>query len=159
MIGTLGMNTSVFPAGVSGLKNRFADVGFDAQYELPTSEGKGAVTAHALWLHERNTLNTVRLDASVYSAARLGLTLGYFSTSGTTDLLRYPEGSVGGSATGSPNSNGLVVELSALPWLNTRFELQYVLYNKFNGAGTNYDGAGRNAKDNNTLYLLSWLAF
>ena len=31
--------------------------------------------------------------------------------------------------------------------------------NKFNGASSNYDGNGRNAKDNDTLYLLAWLAF
>jgi len=33
------------------------------------------------------------------------------------------------------------------------------LYDKFNGAKTNYDGAGRNASDNNTLYLLLWLIY
>ena len=33
------------------------------------------------------------------------------------------------------------------------------MYNKFNGASDNYDGAGRNASDNNTLYLLSWINF
>jgi hypothetical protein len=33
------------------------------------------------------------------------------------------------------------------------------MYNKFNGGSTNYDGSGRNAKDNNTLYLLGWINF
>jgi hypothetical protein len=33
------------------------------------------------------------------------------------------------------------------------------MYNKFNGAATNYDGFDRNASDNNTLYLLVWLVF
>ena len=175
MIGALGMSTSVFPSGVTGVRNRYTDVGFDAQYELPVGEGKGGITAHAIYLHETqklaadvaadaaenqtNKLNTFRIDGSVYTAKRMGLTLGYFSTSGTTDALRYPEEAMGGSLTGSPNSNGLIFELSALPWLNTRFELQYVMYNKFNGAKTNYDGAGRNAKDNNTLYLMSWVVF
>ena len=175
MVGALGLSTSVFPTGVTGIRNRFTDIGFDAQYELPVGEGSGGITAHAIYVHEKqslaadfaaeaatnptNTLNTFRIDAAAYTPARMGLTVGYFSTSGTTDPLRYPEGSVGGSATGSPNSNGVIFELSALPWLNTRFELQYVMYNKFNGANTNYDGSGRNAKDNNTLYLMSWVAF
>lgn len=175
MIGTMGMSTSVFPLGIAGIRNRYSDVGFDAQFELPVGEGKGGLTAHAIYLRETqklagdfaaetaanqtNKLKTFRIDASAYTAARVGLTLGYFATTGTTDALRYPEGAVGGSLTGSPNSNGMIFELSALPWLNTRFELQYVLYNKFNGAKTNYDGSGRNAKDNNTLYLLSWVAF
>ena len=175
MIGTLGMSTSIFPKGVTGLRNRFTDIGFDAQYELPIGDGKGGFTTHAIWMHEKqslaadlaaeaaehptNTLNTLRLDASVYTAGRLGFTMGYFSTSGTTDALRYPEGGIGGSAIGSPNSNGLIFQASALPWLNTRFEIQYVMYRKFNGANINYDGSGRNAKDNNTLYLMSWVAF
>jgi hypothetical protein len=175
MVGTIGMSASVYPMGVTGLRNRFTDVGFDAQYERPVGEGAGVFTAHAIYMHERqqldadvdagaaanarNSLNTFRVDASAYSASRLGLTVGYFSTTGTVDPLRYPGGEVDGSATGSPNSNGLIFELSALPWLNTRFELQYVAYRKFNGGTTNYDGAGRSAKDNNTLYLLSWVAF
>jgi len=37
--------------------------------------------------------------------------------------------------------------------------LQYVVYFQFNGAHSNYDGFGRNASENNTLYLLSWFAF
>ncbi len=37
--------------------------------------------------------------------------------------------------------------------------LQYTIYNKFNGAHSDYDGFGRNASDNNTLYFLIWLAF
>jgi len=37
--------------------------------------------------------------------------------------------------------------------------LQYTGYGKFNGAKNNYDGTGRNAKDNNTLFLDLWLAF
>jgi len=47
------------------------------------------------------------------------------------------------------------------PWkyAYTKFSLQYVIYNKFNGSSTNYDGFGRNASGNNTLYLLAWFAF
>ena len=37
--------------------------------------------------------------------------------------------------------------------------MSYVAYQKFNGAKTNYDGSGRNASDNNTLYVLVWLMF
>ena len=175
MIGTLGMSASVYPTGTTGLRNRFTDVGFDADYDVPIGQGRGGFMAHALYLHENqnlgadvvanaaanttNTLNTFRVNAAWYTPARLGFTAGYFATSGTADTLRYPAGAIGGSATGSPNSNGFVFELSALPWLNTRFGLQYVMYTKFNGGGTNYDGFGRNASDNNTLYLLSWVVF
>jgi hypothetical protein len=59
---------------------------------------------------------------------------------------------------GEPNTDGFIAEFDFVPWLNTKFSLQYVLYNKFNGAKTNYDGFGRKASDNNTLFLLTWFA-
>jgi hypothetical protein len=34
-----------------------------------------------------------------------------------------------------------------------------VNYQKFNGLKQNYDSLGRNASDNNTLYLLGWVLF
>jgi hypothetical protein len=173
MVGTIGMSSSLYPEGVTGLRNRFTDIAFDTQYERRI--GMGNLTAHAIWLHERqkldadfdsgaaenptNTLKTLRIDASAFTASRIGVTLGYFSTSGSADATRFPAEAVTGSANGSPKSSGVIGELSAYPWLNTRFSLEYVAYNKFNGAKTNYDGLGRNAGDNNTLFLLAWLAF
>ena len=77
----------------------------------------------------------------------------------------YPSGTpslpvpVSGSATNSPDSRGYVAEVNYLPWLNTKLQMQYVSYEKFNGGKQNYDGSGRNASDNNTLYLLGWLLF
>jgi chromate transport protein ChrA len=50
-----------------------------------------------------------------------------------------------------------IIALDFLPWLNTRLTAQYVVYSKFNGSSSNYDGSGRNASDNNTLFLLAWL--
>ena len=173
MIGTLGMSASLYPQGISGLHDRFTDIAFDAQFERPV--GGANLTAHAIWIHERqaldadlaagsatnasNTLQTFRMDASVYTHSMFGLTAGFFTTTGTADALRYPVGALTGSAVGSPNSQGFIAELSALPWQNTRFELQYVAYNKFNGSSLNYDGFGRNAGHNNTIYFLSWVAF
>jgi len=86
-------------------------------------------------------------------------TVGPFFTTGTTDPVLYAPASVGGSATGSPNSSGVIGEVDWNPWMNTRLSLQYTLYTKFNGAGSNYDGSGRNASDNNTLYGIVWLMF
>ena len=63
------------------------------------------------------------------------------------------------SANGSPNTSGFIAEINYLPWLNTKLQLQYVGYTKFDGAKTNYDGTGRSASDNNTLYGLVWLNF
>ena len=175
-LGTYGMNTTMYPQGVFGAVNRFTDLGLDAQYEH--TAGMGSITAHATWIHEKqtldatfanggadnrsNTLNTFRADASYYAAHMthlVGFTVGYFSTTGSTDATLYAPAPITGSSTGSPNSQGVIGELTLMPWLNTRFALQYVAYAKFNGSKLGYDGAGRNASDNNTLYLLAWLAF
>jgi len=53
----------------------------------------------------------------------------------------------------------LIAELDYEPWLNSKFSVQYIAYSKFNGGSSNYDGSGRNASDNNTLYVDSWIAF
>jgi hypothetical protein len=109
---------------------------------------------------------------------------GYFNTWGSSDCGLY-NGTVGGcnsppvdsggspvaitnSLTGSPNSDGWIAEIAWFPYamsnsplwpyFNTRIGLHYVWYNKFNGASSNYDGYGRNAKDNNTLFAYLWFA-
>jgi hypothetical protein len=74
-------------------------------------------------------------------------------------VLRYPSSPVFGFANGSPDSKGWIGELEYIPWQNVKLVLQYTAYQKFNGDSSNYDGNGRSAKDNNTLYLLGWLAF
>ena len=173
MVGTYGIAANLFPAGVIGAVNRYSDFAVDAQFE--SKLGGTNINAHGSWVRESqhldatfaadgsanptNTLKELRLDAGLVTASRLGVTLGYFNITGTTDPLLYGAAPVQGSATGSPNSAGAIGELSIMPWLNTRFALQYVAYNKFNGAKLNYDGFGRNASDNNVLYLLAWLAF
>jgi hypothetical protein len=173
-VGTYGLYAKLFPEGVAGLTNDFTDVAFDAQYQHISS--MGALTAHGTWIHEKqnldatfqtggsanasNNLNTVRGDLSYhFSDAGVGLTLGAFSTTGTTDTGLYGPEEIDGSLTGNPKSNGFVGQIGYMPWLNTRFALQYVLYSRFNGGSTNYDGFGRSASDNNTLYLLSWIMF
>ena len=63
------------------------------------------------------------------------------------------------SANNRPDTRGFVAEVNYLPWLNTKFAVQYTSYDKFNGGSSNYDGVGRSAHDNNTLYLLMWLSY
>jgi hypothetical protein len=127
-----------------------------------------------------NSLTTTRLWGTYYFQRKYGATLGHFSTTGSTDALLYPAinpfaaanlaAACGGatppgacgvasSANGSPDTNGWIAELNYVPWMNTKFSLQYTKFNKFNGGTSNYDGFGRNASDNNTLFLLGWFAF
>jgi hypothetical protein len=172
-VGTYGLSTTLYPSGVTGPTDRYTDVAWDAQYEWRV--GGGNLTAHATWIHERqhldatvltggaatvsSSLRTFRADAAFYDAGRVGATLAYFSTAGARDTLRYRPAPIAGSRTGRPNSSGLIGQLDFLPWLNTRFALQYVAYAGFNGSADDYDGFGRNASDNNALYLMGWLVF
>jgi len=95
-----------------------------------------------------------------YYLTKYGVSLGYQSVTGSTDTGLYSTGeAVNGSAYGSPGSQAAILELDWLPMRNLRFSLQYTAYQKFNGAKTNYDGFGRNAGDNNTLFLLGWFPF
>jgi len=175
-LGTFGLASRLYPTGVTGPTDRFSDVGADVQYERHAGrKGLGTFVVHASYVHEqqtldatfgggasanaKNTLNTVRADAAWLTPSRWGGSLGVFGTTGSADTLLYAPGAVTGNATGKPNSNGVIAEVQFMPWINTRFSLQYVAYQKFNGGTSNYDGAGRSASDNNTLYLLAWLMF
>ena len=172
-VGTFGLSTSLFPAGIAGPYDKYTDLGFDAQYEKAL--GGGELVGHASYVTESQnlgatyaaggsaanslTLNSFKIDANYNFSAPFAVALGFFSTTGTSDAVFYAPGSVSGSANGSPNSSGITGQVSYIPWLNTQISLQYVAYSKFNGGSSNYDGSGRNASDNNTLYLLTWFAF
>ena len=99
------------------------------------------------------------MNASYYPQQWLGVSAGYFDTWGTSDPALYGPAPVEGSATGSPKTNGFVGEVDLNPWENTRLGLQYTAYANFNGAKTDYDGSGRDASGNNTLFAFAWLAF
>lgn len=183
-IGTFGLFANMTPAGgLLGTGNdRFSDFGFDSQYQYM---GDGySVTARATYLHEHqqldasfanmlaanktNTLNTFRAQGELVLGGAVNkviFTGGYFNTWGSSDAILF-----NGNRTLSPNSDGWIADIAYMPfgktnaptlwpWINAKIGLQYVWYNKFNGASTNFDGAGTNARDNNTLYAYLWAAF
>ena len=172
-LGTFGMSTQMYTAGVNGLTDRYTDVGFDLNYERPF--GDNDLTVHTTYINEKRSLdgtfdasgsvsnslslNSFKVVGNYYLHQQIGFSFGYFDISGDGDPILYAPGAVDGSAMGSPNSNGFIAQFEYLPWYNTKFGIQYVGYSKFNGAGTNYDGAGRNASDNNSIYVYSWIAF
>lgn len=179
-MGTLGMFAQLFPSTVSGAVDTFTDVGFDSQYERPL--GNDALSAHAIYIFENqdlsatqaagnssnrtDTLHTLRLDGIYHWRSRVTFSLGYFLMRGSSDPALYAPKSVtddpaqvAGSVNGSPNSDGLVGEVAYRPWWNVRLSLQYTAYTQFNGRSHNYNGTGRDAADNNTLFLLAWLAY
>ena len=173
-----GGDTPAAPVALQGATNRFADIAEDLQYQYLGDEN--IVSVIGTRIHENQTLNasfanggsvnpsdvltTSRVAATYYYRRKWGGTVSYFMTNGTTDSLLYPYPATGSpgviaSANGSPDTTGFVTELNYVPWFNVKLSAQYTVYTKFNGAGSNYDANGRNAHDNNTLYLLMWLAY
>jgi hypothetical protein len=174
-VGAFGMDVELFPGDglpLSGLTNKYRDVALDTQYQFIGDESIYSV--QAVYIHEKqtldasssagtnqsNTLKTLRIGGSYYYQRKYGGGLGYFSTTGSTDPVLYEQGTaVTGSFSGSPDSKGWIAELNYVPWQNVKFALQYTAYNRFNGGSSDYDGFGRNASDNNTMYLLGWFNF
>ena len=168
------------------LQNQFFDWGFDATYQRNFPGGDTlAITSNILFETQTLTashtavpptnasdwLNQFRIAASYYWQDTYGLTLAFTSTYGSTDPALYSTGApLTGSANGSPNSQAIIAQIDwtpygtdtthpGYPWLNVRVGLQYTYYLRFNGGTTNYDGFGRNATDNNTLFFFTWWAF
>src|SRR6266699_5750488 len=180
-VGAYGISTKITPAGqpVRASSDRFRDVALDSQYQFIGDEQIFSAQATYIKEHQSldatfalgdsdnqsNDLKTLRVRGSYYLLRTYGGALGYFSTTGSSDAKRYlpgtdlASGPVIGFANGSPDSKGWIAELNYLPWQNVNLALQYVAYQKFNGAASNYDGLGRDASDNNTLYLLGWFNF
>jgi hypothetical protein len=176
-LGTYGLWAKIFPGGASsGPTDKFTDIALDAQYQYIGS--KHIFSVATTWIHEKqdwdasfpmgntsnssDNLNTFRINANYYYRSpwgTLGGNTGYFSTTGDKDPLLYSPGQLTGSQTGSPESDGFILEAIYLLKEQYKFSVQYTIYNRFNGSGSNYDGFGRDASDNNTLYCLVWMMF
>jgi hypothetical protein len=172
MVGTYGLVVDRYPDNtlLTGPTDHFRDIGIDAQYQYLTDRHR--FTAQMNYVRENQSwspgasanptdkLASFKAKLTYYFEKKYGVNLGYFATHGTADSGLYDTGEVvTGSASGSPNSSGYIVELNYLPRRDIRLTMQYTGYRKFNGASHDYDGFGRNARDNNTLYLLAWLMF
>ena len=115
--------------------------------------------------------NVLRAKASYVYQAKYGGSLAFFNKSGNTNTLNQSSGydasgaidpsstRVNGNLSGNPGTRGMTYEAFWTPLQNVRVGLQYTAYSKFNGASANYDGFGRNASDNNTLYGYVWFAY
>jgi len=176
-IGLVGLHTAVHPEREPGPTNKHSDWGIDATYQY-LGNRKNIIAANLNYLHEHqkrdfdvdegslerrgHNLNSVKASVSYYRDNTYGLSGAMFSSWGTrdSDLFEAEEG--GGSRTGKPNTSGYILQADWTPfgkedspnspWMNLRVGLQYTGYFKFNGASHDYDGFGRDASDNNTVY-------
>lgn len=171
--GTYGMHMNSTPGAITGLEDTYTDYGVDGQYDRVL--GKDVLSIRGTYIRENSSLaaslaggaaalNDHHLDAFNTNAEyhfgnRISGALGWFSTTGTTDPLLFTPAAVSGSANGSPDSRGYTLNFSVWPVQNLDLGAQYTIYTRFNGLATNYDGTGRNAGGNNTVYLLARFVF
>ncbi len=185
-IGSFGMQADVYPQRMQGAgTDSYYDYGFDATYQYLANlahifelnaayirEQRDMNASVALGLAEKKngSLDTIRIRAGYTYQQTYGLSLFYAQMTGTKDNVIYSfEDPISGSRSGKPDSQSFTAELSYTPFgkststlstlANLRLAAQYVHYFQFNGNIHNYDGFGRNAVGNDTLYLNGWLAF
>ncbi len=172
-VGTYGIYVNSFPNAITGPEDRYVDPSFDFQYERPF--GANLLDVHGTYIHEKsnlgatyaaagattasNHLNAFRLDSTYHWRRRYTGTGALFSTTGNSDPLLYAPAAVTGSQNSNPDTSGYIVQLGFWPVQNINLDVSYTGYTKFNGASNNYDGAMRNASDNNTVYMALWLNF
>ena len=142
-------------------RSKVSDLGVDAQYQI--RNGVNTFTGRLNYITEKvdNAQNlgilttstgsvkisTLGLSGTYYYDRKQGATLGLYSVSG--DKADYYSGNAGQI---KPDSSYIVAEYDYLPYLNTKFAVQYTAFNKLNGTSTN-------ASDNNNLYLNAWFMF
>lgn len=172
-VGTYGIYVNSFPGAIAGAEDHYLDPAFDLQYERPF--GANMLDVHATYIHEKtdldatyaaggstnksNHLNTLKLDSTYHWTNKYSATGALFSTTGNADPLLYAPAAVTGSNNGKPDTRGYIAQFAYWPVQNIDLNVNYTGYVKFNGAGSNYDGANRSASDNNTAYLALWLNF
>ena len=180
-LGAFAMRANIFPGHdeSTGLTDRYTDVGVDASFQRFSAKND-VITVNGRYTHEDQRLDAsqalglaasnsqhlqdLRVDASYYWRDKIGVTVGAFDTWGPPDQLLYA-----GNRLFKPASSGLLFQIDGTPFgagnsplgkrFNMRVGLQYTDYLSFDGSGRNYDGLGRNAADNNTLRVFTWIAY
>ncbi len=173
-VGSYGIYMKSTPEAVLGLEDTYTDWAFDLQLDQ-TLFRTDVLSLRGSYVHEKSDLaatfdaggaeqtshhlSAFQANAEYHFGNRVSTTVAWFNTTGTTDPLLFPQSAITGSANGDPKSNGFIGSVSWWPTQNLQFAAQYIAYSHFNGGSTNYDGAGRNASDNNTMYLLGRFVF
>jgi hypothetical protein len=172
-VGAYGIHMKSTPGAVTGAENSYTDFGPDVDYERTI--GKDVLSVRGTYVRENSALvasaangnanpgphhlNASNANVEYHLGNRFSGALGWFLTDGTNDPLLYPQAAVSGSANGGARSEGFITNVSYWPYQNIDLAVQYTNYTRFNGGANNYDGAGRSAGDNNTVYLLARFIF
>jgi hypothetical protein len=180
-VGAYGIHMKSSPGAAiasPGPKDSFTDWAVDFQYNRTIPQFKNDVLSfRGTYIREnssllatlnlptpgaaqaRHHLNTAQANVEYHYGTRITGTGGFFNVTGTRDPILFAPAPVFGSASGSPSSTGYILNLSWWPQQNIELTAQYTGYTRFNGAGTNYDGAGRKASANNSTYFQVFFVF
>lgn len=174
-VGTFGIEAKAWANGATGGPEvKYLDTGVDGQYEHVATNY--SYTLHASYIHEKITLpgalnlvntgtqvnghiDNYQVNGQYYWHREFGVMGKYFGATGTKSAALWGANSVllnanpGSYATTNPDSNGEILQVNYLPWINTKFGAQYIAFNKFNG------NSGTTASDNNTFSLFAWFMF
>ena len=169
MVGFTALNTKLVPLDGTGTAipgigvTNYKDLAVDAQYQYLSDPH--TLTAQARYVHESindssgtvyagdSTLNSLMLKTSYVYQDKYGASFSFRNISGSADATAYSS-----SANLLPNTRIWTPEVFWMPVQNVRLGIQYNYFSKYLGASSNYDGNGRNAGDNNSLFLYVWAA-
>ena len=184
MVGTYGMIVDRYPSNfdTSTPTDRFRDIAIDAQYQYITDPH--TFTAQATYIDERQSYNAsfpnfrdtgarhrrradagksnrqaayVQGEGDILPRSQVRRDARLFLDDGQRRCRPLRRGSQRQCAQARQQRLHLRARLPADPVRAPDVAVHG--YTKFNGASTNYDGNGRNARDNNTLFFNVWVAF
>jgi len=170
MIGTAGMVANIYddPLDTSdpSTVHQTRDWSVDAQYQYMLDPH--TVTAQFVYAKQHARVSDAAMaaleaapgapNADDTNVTRGKLTYTYNARYGGSLAVFSLKGSQG-NLSPDPATRGITYEAFVTPVQNVRIGAQYTTYSIFNGASENYDGFGRNAKDNNSLFLYVWAAY
>lgn len=179
-LGAFGLSARLRPDGTGAAgADGYLDFTYDATYSYRgpqnhlklqlayTQEAQDLDASVSLGLAQRqyHRLRTYRATGILATRRAMTWTASTFVIEGTPDAGLYPSAPVTGSASHQPDSRGTILEaaygtasrMGAID-LNYRVGLQLTHYERFNGARHDYDGDGRDAADNDTLFCYLWIA-
>ena len=176
MVGTSGLAAELYENNdTTQPTDRYRDYGLDAQYQYILDPH--TVTAHISYIHENvkwgdpvalgynhasDTLKELKIKGAYVYNAKYGASLAYQQTTGSADAGLYTDptaSEVAFNASGSPDTTVWVPEVFWTPVQYLRIGAQYWHYTKINGSSSNYNGVGRNASANDTLFFYVWGAY
>ena len=156
-------NRHRYPAALANQPVAFVDAAGNALANTNASDTNHLLRTKLTYVYQAKyggSLSFFNLTGSVNTAnLTAGLDPGSLSINPDPAAQAPSTRQVDGNRTGSPATRGLTLEAFWTPIQYLRVGAQYTAYSRFNGASQNYDGFGRNASDNNSLFIYTWLAY